>query len=319
MHKRRSSAFRLSGTLLIATSLVGCSGGASESDKASSNERELTSLEYSAPSTAPDIKSTTIPSLPIEGYLVSQKEKEQILTASRMMAKSCMERFGFSYSWSAASGQRVAPDDNASNRSRRYGIVDSVAASKYGYGLGSSNVRETSEQAPSAAMSEAATRVFLGNSDPTVKVENGTEVNGHKIPEGGCSGEAKRKIGNGLSNRTANEINIASFDVSLNDKKVKAALGAWSQCMRKHGYAFRSPLDPLKTMGAGSATSQEKTTANADVQCKYETNLIGIWNSVESAIQKAMIGKKETVLEEGRRETDRSLRNASAVLSGESR
>ncbi|WP_315894403.1 hypothetical protein [Streptomyces sp. P9(2023)] len=313
------SALGLSGTLLIAASLVGCSGVASESDKTSSNERDLTSLEYSKPSNAPDIKSATIPTLPIEGYLVSQKEKEQILKASRMVAKSCMARFGFSYSWSAASGQRVTSDDNASNRSRRYGIVDSAAASKYGYGLGADNVQGPSEQAPSAAMSEAATRVFLGNSDPTVKVESGAKVNGQKIPEGGCAGEAKRKIGNGLSNRAANDINMASFTVSLNDEKVKAVLGQWSQCMQKRGYDFNSPLDPLKTMGAGSATPREKVTADADVQCKYETNLIGIWNSVESAIQKAMIGKKEEILEEGRRETDRSVRNASTVLSGDSR
>ncbi|WP_406860611.1 hypothetical protein ABZO31_09180 [Streptomyces sp. HUAS MG47] len=318
MHKRRASTLRLSGTLVLAASLLGCSGGA-QSDKASGNGSDLTSLEYSKPPQAPEVKSAAIPALPIEGYLVSQKEKEQILKASRMEAKSCMARFGFSYSWSTPSGQKVAPDDNASNRSRRYGIVDPVAASKYGYGLGVAEIQDSSGQAPSAAMSEAATRVFLGNSDPTVKVQDGAEVNGQKIPEGGCAGEAKRKIGNGLSNRAANEINMASFSVSLSDEKVKAVLARWSQCMQKHGYDFKSPLDPLKTMGVGSATPREKATAQADVQCKYETNLIGVWNSVESAIQKAMIGKKEEILEEGRRETDRSLRNASAVLSGDRR
>ncbi|MEI5034930.1 hypothetical protein RB201_26455 [Streptomyces sp. S1A(2023)] len=89
--------------------------------------------------------------------------------------------------------------------------------------------------------------------------------------------------------------------------------------MQESGYSFASPLDPLKVMGTGSATQEEKATATADIQCKYETNLIGVWSSVEAAIQTAMIGKKEEVLEEGRRETDRSMRNASAVLSAEDR
>ncbi|MEI5034929.1 hypothetical protein RB201_26450 [Streptomyces sp. S1A(2023)] len=219
MHKHRSSALKLSGVLLAAAHIVGCSGGAAESGKSSSSESDLTSLKYALPSHTPEIKSAAIPALPIEGYLVSQGEKSQILKASRLKAKSCMARFGFDYSWNASAGLKADPDDNDSNRPRRYGIADLDAASKYGYGLGVNEVQGATEQTPSAAMSEAATRVFLGNSDPTVKVQDGAVVNGQKIPDGGCSGEAKRKIGNGLSNATASDINLASFDVSLNDEK----------------------------------------------------------------------------------------------------
>ncbi|KOV70375.1 hypothetical protein ADL00_09105 [Streptomyces sp. AS58] len=317
MQKYRFPVLAISGSLIAAVLVAGCSGAGSEGDKAQGGGDGL-QVQYATPSRVPEIKSAEIPALPIEGYLVSQKEKDQILRASRTLAKGCMARYGFDFSWNAASGRKSEPDDNAANRSRRYGIVDHAMASELGYGNAAVEVEDTSGDSSSAQMSEAASRVFLGNSDPLLKVAKDAEVNGIKIPEGGCSGEAKRKVGNGLSNRTANDINLASFQVSLNDGQVKTAMKEWSDCMKRSGYDYASPLDPLKTMGMRAPTPEEKATAAADVQCKYETNLIGIWNAVETEIQKAMIGNKEEILENGRRETDRSLRNAADVLSGKS-
>ncbi|MFD7750352.1 hypothetical protein ACFV2V_31030 [Streptomyces sp. NPDC059698] len=315
MLKHKLRACGILGSLLALSLVAGCSEAGGKADDAAGGEGQL-NVKYPEPSQTPKIDSATIPALPIEGYLVSQREKDQILRASRVLAKDCMARFGFDYSWSASSGQRSAPEDNAANRSRRYGIVDRAIASQYGYGTGAPMVEDATGQPPSAQMSDAATRVFLGDSDPTRKVERGAEVNGVEIPEGGCSGESKRKIGNGLSNRPANDINMASFQVSLNDEKVKAAIAKWSACMKKSGYDFDSPLDPLETMGGDEPTPEEKTVAAADITCKYDTNLIGIWSAVEAVIQETMIGKKEEILTEGRTETDRSLKNASDVLSG---
>ncbi|MFD4525175.1 hypothetical protein ACFWP7_14890 [Streptomyces sp. NPDC058470] len=302
--------------LVVSTLAVGCSGAGQKGQGDGSGEGSGTNpVDYSKPVNPQRIDSAAIPALPIEGYLVSQEEKEQILKAYRIVAKECMAGFGFDFSWSDASGYQVEADDNAANRSRRYGITDIELAAMYGYGLPSTAVAESTEN-PSGEMSEAANRVFLGDSDPLLDVAEGAEVGGKEIPKGGCAGEAKREVGDGLSNPEALDINLESFQVSLNDEQVKSAIATWSDCMRGEGYDFESPLDPLKSQGAEASTPDQTAMAKADVGCKYGTNLLGVWSSVEVSIQKAMIGENEEVLQEARRETDQSLKNASRILEG---
>lgn len=299
--------------LALAALAVSCSSATEDGAKSAREGGAPDSPSYSVPQSVPDVTSAAVPALPIEAYLASQDERKQILKASRLAAKDCMARYGFDYTWTD-SGTKTAGDDNAANRQRRYGIVDEASASKYGYGLPVDG--SGAPEAPGVEMSEAANRTFLGDSDPLLKVSEGEKVGGKEIPKGGCAGEAKRKIGKGLDDSAAREINMASFKFSLDDEQVKSAIAAWSKCMGDSGHTFESPLQPFDELAADGVTPNELATAKADIQCKYRTNLLGIWVAVESEIQKAMIGKKEEVLQDARKETERSVKNASEALRG---
>jgi hypothetical protein len=53
----------------------------------------------------------------------------------------------------------------------------------------------------------------------------------------------------------------------------------------------------------------------ADVHCKDETNLVGIWAAVDQAFQTRSIAKNELRLNEVKQAMDLSLRNAADVLA----
>lgn len=300
--------------LLILICVPGCSVG--DQDPNSSNRADApgwAALDYAQPASIPVVDSPSIPALPIEGYLVGAQDKAQIIRASRISAKACMARFGFEYSWVEST---VDPNvyDNPANRSRRYGISSLDIATSYGYTL--PPVKGNTFGTPSIEMSKAAARVFLGNSDPRTADAKSHGVTGLQIPKGGCSGEAKRVVGDGLNTPAAKDINMASFEVSLNDEQLKSVLSEWSACMRKSGYSYESPLEPLREREAETVTPVQIVKAQTDVRCKYATNLLGEWGAVEAEIQKAMIARKEEVLVREKRATEATLKNAANILSG---
>ncbi|WP_225848300.1 hypothetical protein [Streptomyces sp. HPF1205] len=83
--------------------------------------------------------------------------------------------------------------------------------------------------------------VFLGDS-PGSGAEHKSQVyKGQHIPAGGCSGEVRRKLGPGMNQRLAEDIDDASYNQSLANPKLLSAFAQWSACMKKDGYSLSSP------------------------------------------------------------------------------
>jgi hypothetical protein len=97
----------------------------------------------------------------------------------------------------------------------------------------------------------------------------------------------------------ASRIATESYAASLADPSVKEGFREWSACMRKSGFRYGSPMDPLNgsEFQGGTITEGEKRAAVADVRCKEETGLLDVWFAAESTIQKSAIAKNRKALE----------------------
>ncbi|WP_405834392.1 MULTISPECIES: hypothetical protein [unclassified Streptomyces] len=296
--------------LISAAGLTACSAPPSGDGEAS-----LAKVEYTSPSAVPAVAPGQELQLPIDPYLVKQAERAQILKASRLVAADCMRGFGIELPAPPLTGGKAAANENATNMDRRYGIYDDRKAAQFGYSLPEQVEPEGAGQTQSP-LSDAENRVFLGDADPVLEVQPGEKYNGKEIPPGGCAGEARRKIGDGLRQEVAGEINFASFQRSLTDPQVTAAFKQWSECMKERGYSFNTPLEPFESAGANGAGGEAETKmASYDVECKTRVNLIGAWFAVESEIQKQMIGKREEALHAASKEREKTIKNAAAMVA----
>ncbi|MGW2379202.1 hypothetical protein [Streptomyces sp. NPDC001658] len=271
-----------------------------------------------SPTATPTLASTASVSLPVEDYLLKNDEHAEMLYASKLLARQCMARFGFDYAVDPGSRSPVDPKGDAANMARRYGISDARTAARSGYHL-PANALPT-PPADTRPMSDAAREVFLGD---TPRADGGgvkvRQYKGQQIPAHGCSGEAERKLGKGLDERLSESINDASFQQSMATPQVTAAFRSWSACMRKSGYTFGSPLEPLRSRLSASPSASEIHMAESDVACKEKTNLIGIWVAVESAIQKSLIEKNQEALTQERSTARTTLdRSAKVIAEGAS-
>lgn len=290
--------------------VAGCSSTPASSDKPGSN---LVAAPV-APTATPVLTSTATVSLPIENYLLKNSEHAQMLYASKLLVKKCLARYGFDYAVDPAGQQALDPKGDGANMPRRYGIVDANFAARFGYHPSSDL---TSRPLPSTPhMSEAEENVFLGDapradgSTPKVK-----EYKGQSVPAHGCAGEAQQKLGTGLQQRLAENINDASFHQSMANARVTAVFKAWSGCMKQHGYQFDTPLDPLKAPISAAPTTAEIEMATSDIACKQKTNLVGVWVAVETAMQNNLIGKNQEALTEMHRTAESTLKNSAKVIS----
>lgn len=84
--------------------------------------------------------------------------------------------------------------------------------------------------------------------------------------------------------------------------------------MTAKGYDYRTPLDPPHDPRfAGGLPAAEIATATADVACKKQANVVGVWFAVESAYQKRLVAKDRDVLRRLRRFNLALVRRAAQV------
>jgi hypothetical protein len=77
---------------------------------------------------------------------------------------------------------------------------------------------------------------------------------------------------------------------------VKEAFTAWSSCMRRGGFFYPDPLSVGNDAAFGDrkAMALEIRTATADVACKRETKVAGVWLAVETAYQRRLLPEHST-------------------------
>lgn len=292
--RKAPAAVLLTGALLFA---AGCSGSGGDGERAGAGAPDSTIAPRSSSLTG-DL------ALPVEGYIFSESELGLLTRAMNTLARDCMKRSGFDY----RPDETPTPDIGVMDR--RYGIANAYTAATYGYHFpspktGRANTRELGE----------AGRVALSGRP----LKDGT-LN----PDGGCVGEAKRRLA-GTSDafgpdKLARELNLESYVRSQKDPRVLAVFRSWSSCMADRGYRYGSPMEAIDDPGFGSARTgpAEISTARADVECKKKTGLVRTWFDVESGMQRAEIDKNaEELARIKRHKTDQLKRAASEV--GESR
>ena len=76
------------------------------------------------------------------------------------------------------------------------------------------------------------------------------------------------------------------------DSRFVAVEQQWSACMKGQGFDYATPTDAIGSFtspGGPTVTAVEKATASADIQCKIQTNLVGVGVAVQSAYDQQYI------------------------------
>ncbi|MDL4813095.1 hypothetical protein [Actinomadura opuntiae] len=255
--------------------------------------------------------------MPMDAYHLTGAQEAELSNQQNLMNRACMKSFGLSYLPNYTDRTKVITASFAVNDSRRYGISDPVAASRFGYHLPpqpatkSSATGGESDTSP-MAMSPDKYQVFTGARKPSAsssvqampdmqaqKASPGS-YHGKAIPAGGCAGQTNRKLllttqtpQVAKANQLAANLNQDAFGKSIQDAKAVKANGAWRKCMTGKGYGrYASPLKAAAAFDLNQPpTKAEIETAVADVACQQQVNYVSTLTAIEKGYQKRAIAK----------------------------
>ncbi len=209
---------------------------------------------------------------------------------------------------------REVPDaTTARESSRRYGLMDLESARQHGYQAPDQILDSESRPQPSPTQI-----MLLSGQKPSG--ERLKTFKSKPVPAGGCSAEARRLVyGNhdeepGIA--VAQRIDIEGYKLSLQEPRLTTAFSSWSQCMKRTGYAYTSPLTVTDDPDFSDAdpSDKERAVAQADVACKVRLRLPQTWEAIETAIQSKMIKENYVVLTQLRQDQERMVRKAKSIL-----
>jgi hypothetical protein len=244
--------------------------------------------------------------LPLEQYMMTYPEEVALGEVSHRMTTECMARYGFHYVPTPA-GDNPSPSIDAANMVRRYGIMDLAPARKNGYHLA-----YAAGQRPAPSKVTAAEYLVLTGRAGAEEAQSTAKPNyhGREIPAGGCLGEAARKSGDNVDQTLVERLNKDSLDRSQTEPQVRAAIGAWSACMKKAGYTIANPLVAGDHIGGDSPSGPEIDQAVADVSCKAKTGIVQVWYRADAALQREEIEQNQPALAKVKQQLQAALRNA---------
>ncbi|MFG3135999.1 hypothetical protein ACGFZA_07230 [Streptomyces sp. NPDC048211] len=312
----RNSIFGGAAVLSLAIMVTGCGQQNANGPEVVTDRGPAATAEAAGPKVFHENWPEKVPSkglakgmaLPLETFMTSYADEIAVQQARDIAETSCMRRYGFTNWRTEDLGVSPPVADNASNMPRRYGLSILAEAEQYGYHTPNQAVESTPP--PEQEVPEAAT-VLQG--------KEGTELvksfKGDALPEGGCTGEVNREVGD-LDTGLVEQLSAESFEKSQATPAVKAAMGAWSSCMKGRGFEAATVWDTDELVGVQgpTATDKEIGIATADVECKEETNLIKVWFDQESVIQRELIKGNQASLSGARTLSDKTL-GAAARLS----
>ncbi|WP_431894693.1 hypothetical protein [Micromonospora haikouensis] len=223
-------------------------------------------------------------SLPLDRYFPDQLEASEIRRARDSVMVECLRRFGFSMAlpeWSS-------PPVGGKNE-RRYLLASLSRAREFGY-----KWPEISQhRSPSGPVMAPQIQAVLSGAGSSV-------VAGERVPEGGCHGEADRRLkineAPGSDLDFLRRLDARAYTAMKGDARILAAIVGWSACMKKAGFDYPDPgrANDDPAFNTIVASVDEIATAVADVSCKEQVGLVPLMAAIEVAFQNREIeGAKE--------------------------
>lgn len=162
-------------------------------------------------------------------------------------------------------------------------------------------------------------RVFYGYRGADPASGERAVYKGKEVPANGCLGRSVaqlKKYDHPDAAQIARRISTQSYEDALTEPSVRGIRQS-SACMRRSGFRYASPLEPLnhQAFQGEEISAKEKETAAADVRCKEETGLLDIWFKAESTLQKADIEKNSAVLKELRTAHHKRVKAARRIVA----
>ncbi|MGW1775074.1 hypothetical protein [Streptomyces sp. NPDC002104] len=253
--------------------------------------------------------------LPVSAYFFTPEQQALVDTAHSTLASDCMKRFGFDWPVTKAEPVKVV--------SRRYGVVSEKVAAEHGYHmipLAGGDQHAAGAASGAAKLPPEAYMVYGAKGG---KAGTAGNYQGKDVPEGGCVGEAGRKLGlDKVQNPQKGKIGLLSIDFSSFAQAQKMpeftkAQNEWASCMRKAGYRHTTFLQPAEKYApqGNSATPQEKAVAKADVNCKQETKLSTVLLRLETKIQNDYIEQNAAGFAEIKKDQGAVIKSANEALA----
>jgi hypothetical protein len=246
--------------------------------------------------------------LPMDAYLAVTLKWHVPDVAINRLGRDCMRGLGLD--WPVVSS--VPADPETPGYDRRYGIFDAARVAQYGY-----------HPKPAATAAEPGPRQEREPTGVELAAWTGrgeSKVNGKPLPEGGCGAEALRTLAGDAPKPPEVQVELLSNDAHRRagqHSRVTATFTRWSECMGRRGFDYRRPPDANNDprWNTPRATPAEIETAKADVACKLETNVVGVWYAAEVAYQKRAIEENATRLQAVKDYLDAVLRNAAEIVT----
>jgi hypothetical protein len=260
----------------------------------------------------PRLLETVALHLPVQDYLATNAQVQMVSRARDVLVQECMHTFGFTYPGPRSYADHYGP---RSLVDRRYGITDIKLAAQDGYGMGARDPAR--QKRPAAARTTPSWETALTG-------QGRSQLQGRKVPDGGCYGQADRTLDGSTAaspNNVAQALQFESYARSQQDPRVVAVFADWSSCMAARGYQYTSPMtamaDPRFEHVAGhTADANEIAVARADIACKGQVNVIGVWFTVESDYQRDRIANDTHAFLDLRRNLEREVDSARTILTG---
>lgn len=251
--------------------------------------------------------------LPLDAYTFGAEEHQTVSLAAWQLIADCVDRFGDRYTASKPSTDTEALPHFAVSHARRYGLASVESAMVNGYRAPQELPGLTTKGGWDPTPEELT--LVRGASRPPIPLD----VDGNALPDGGCLAEANRQLG---SDDLADQfhypfpdlLGAQTHDLAEEDSRVRVAMRDWSACMERSGYQYRDVWEPINRAWPTPMSDEEVNTATADVLCKHEVNLVGIWSTVEAAYQAQAIEQHRDELDALREQLDAELAKAAQVL-----
>lgn len=252
-------------------------------------------------------------SFPVDAYKANSASENLVLSAEYKTMKSCIARYGMTFEPPASAWKVPATNHDYD---RLFGLINLVEAQKYGYHTGETLLPDgeaVPHSKPAADPSESAPNYLaVAMGDPSVP-----KVNGLQVPNGGCISEARSKLGDTPAAQALYE-NTVDYGLAQSDadRRVVAAFGSWSTCMKNAGFSYATPMDAIDDPRWATTTPSgtEVKAATADVECKVSTNLTGLRAAVATAWQHHYINAHAAQFAAMKSGFDQQVAKARAIL-----
>ncbi|MEH0981584.1 hypothetical protein [Micromonospora sp. CPCC 205556] len=247
-------------------------------------------------------------SLPLDRLFPSGDEDLLLQRAEAKLVVACMRRLGITYR-----PPEPHHTDPAAARDGLYGLVEHDQAQRLGYHAapGGDPAEDKGPPPPEeTAVALTGTRFEAGGPEPA----------GGRIPEGGCLGEANRRLAEGappIGETLLYDMALQAGHQAERDPRVQAGFRAWSTCMAGKGFAYADPWqandDPRWSTDRPSGV--ERRTAVADVACKDSTGLVTIWQAAMVEHQRRTIASRSADIERYEQAKSARLANGRQILA----
>jgi hypothetical protein len=260
---------------------------------------------------------------PLAAYALTAREMATLDYARKTLWRGCLGDFGFDYPvppFKTLLTQYL--DGERETVGRWFGVTDRAVAKTYGMLLPPSQTDDIEEKIKD--LDEAAFELALWGArkpDWSVDPDGAHEIDGIAIPEGGCDGEASRRLGQENLMNFGDKARDLMFSSSVdfqNSAEYQELQRDWASCMSKAGYPSvnKTYNDPFTMKLIGSrknpdkASSEEIELALQSIDCMEETDLQARALKLRAAFDQNLIEKHQLELQENRKKMDEQVRRA---------